>query len=77
MRHHLTHFAVTENLPDCTACGAATVFTSMAETDDSGSDKHVYLVFRCSTCGQESRVWRPEWQSLADSMGLEPDHEYF
>lgn len=77
MRHHLTHFTVTENLPNCAVCGTPTVFTTMAETGSSSGDTHVYLVFRCPACQLEARVWRPEWQSLADSMGLEPDQEYF
>ncbi len=66
MRYTLTHFSVKENLPQCPACGADTVFTHCA---DMGRDGRVYLIFTCPSCtAGETKVWRPEWQSLAENL---------
>jgi hypothetical protein len=71
MRQNLMHFSVTENLPACPACGAPTQFTHAA---DFGRDKRVYLIFRCTSCSAgETKVWRPEWQALADSWVADED----
>ena len=71
MRHTLNHFSVTENLPECPACGAATVFTHSA---DFARDRRVYLIFTCPACGAgETKVWRPEWQAFADALTVDED----
>ncbi len=55
--------------PDCPACGAPTEFTRNA---DIGRDGRVYLIFRCNACAAgETKVWRPEWQALTDSLVAE------
>lgn len=67
MRHTLTHVSVKENLPFCDNCGAALVFDNAA---DLARDGRVYLIFKCGSCSAgETKVWRPEWQSLADMLG--------
>lgn len=70
MRHTLTHFTVTENLPHCDNCGTELVFANSA---DLGKDKRVYLIFKCAHCDAgESKVWRPEWQTtLADALAVD------
>ena len=69
MRHNLANYAVTENLPTCPACGAATVFAHAA---DFGRDKRVYLVFKCLACDAgETKVWRPEWQALVEVLDVD------
>jgi hypothetical protein len=67
MRHTLTHFSVTDNVPHCDHCGAPLKFANAADQDRSG---RVYLIFKCVSCAAgESKVWRPEWQAaLADSL---------
>jgi hypothetical protein len=66
MRHTLTYFSVKDNLPQCPACGAPTVFTHSA---DMGRDGRVYLIFTCPSCAAgETKVWRPEWQSLSENL---------
>ncbi len=71
MRHTLTHFSVTENLPECPACGATTVFAHAA---DMGRDGRVYLIFTCPACAAgETKVWRPEWQSLSENLAADND----
>lgn len=69
MRHSLAHFAVTENLPHCEQCGATLHFTQAA---DMGRDGRVYLIFTCTACtAGETKVWRPEWQHLADVIAAD------
>ena len=69
MRHTVTHFTVTENLPQCEKCGAAMVFANAA---DLGKDKRVYLIFKCVSCAAgETKVWRPEWQTLVDALEVD------
>src|SRR3989304_4443237 len=48
MRHTLTHFSVTENLPHCDNCGANLVFANSA---DLAKDGRLYLIFKCSLLG--------------------------
>ena len=68
MRHTITHFSVTENLPECPDCGAATTFANAAELS---REKRVYMIFKCTACGAETKVWRPEWQALSDALVAE------
>jgi hypothetical protein len=71
MRHNLSHFSVTENLPPCPACGKSTVFAHAA---DFARDKRLYMIFNCVSCSAgETKVWRPEWQALADALVADED----
>lgn len=71
MRHNLSHVSVTENLPACPACGQATVFAHAA---DFARDKRMYFIFSCPSCSAgETKVWRPEWQALADALIADED----
>lgn len=69
MRHTLTQLPATENLPRCDHCGASLVF---ANTADLSKDGRVYLIFNCVACSAgETKVWRAEWQVLADSLAVD------
>ena len=71
MRHTLSHFSITENLPECPACGAKTTFVHAA---DFARDGRVYLIFMCTSCeAGETKVWRPEWQVLADTLTVDEE----
>jgi len=66
MRYVLSQVAITDNAPACHACGAPTVF---AQAADVLHDNRVYLIFKCSSCtAGETRVWRQEWQYLANML---------
>jgi ribosomal protein S27AE len=65
MRYTIAHITVTDNLPQCPACGTVTVFAKAA---DIGKDGRVYMIFRCPKCSVENKVWRPEWQALHDML---------
>ena len=69
MRHTVTYFSIKENLPHCENCGADLVFANAA---DLARDKRVYLIFKCNNCSAgETKVWRPEWQTLADALEVD------
>lgn len=70
MRHSIPHIKIeSDNLPECPKCGAKTTFTHLA---DMGRDGKVYFIFRCDVCDAgEMKIWRPEWQSLADTIAAD------
>lgn len=69
MRYTLSHLTLTENLPECSACGAPLVFANAA---DVGRDGRVNLIFRCASCSAgETKVWRPEYQAMADLLAAD------
>ena len=70
MRHNMMHVSVTTNLPTCPTCGAA---TSFAHAADYGRDKRVYFIFNCAACANETKVWRAEWQAMADAIVSDDD----
>ena len=65
MRYTIAHITVTDNLPQCPACGTVTAF---AHAGDISKDHRVYMIFRCPNDGLENKVWRPEWQALHDML---------
>jgi predicted RNA-binding Zn-ribbon protein involved in translation (DUF1610 family) len=71
MRQSLPQFSVNENLPECPACGATTVFAHAADFARNG---RVYMIFTCPACGAgETKVWRPEWQAFADALTVDEE----
>lgn len=71
MRQSLPQFSVNENLPECPACGATTVFAHAADFARNG---RVYMIFTCTACGAgETKVWRPEWQAFADALTVDEE----
>jgi hypothetical protein len=69
MRYTLSHLKLTENLPNCPACGATMVF---ADAADVGRDGRVNLIFRCTNCSAgEAKIWRPEYQAMADLLAAD------